>query len=106
MEIKKEYQKGTEVSLKPLSIKVIGGNGNQSVAREMARKLKLRGYTVELTDMAPPSSTFSKPVIFYDSSHQKEAEKLAADMGNLPIKPLTWSSSFNLILVTGKENPH
>jgi len=101
-EVKKEFQKAAEVPSKSLKIKVLSSNGNKSAAGEMAQKLTLRGYTVEVTDMVPPRSKFSKPVIFYDSYHQKEAETLAAELGNLTIKPLTWSSSFNLILVTGK----
>jgi len=103
-DVRKEKQKSDENPAKSLRIKVLSGNGDRSSARKMAQKINLRGYPVELIDMAPRSN-FSDPIIYYAPSHQKEAEKLATELGKLTIiKPLTWPSSFNLIVVTGKEN--
>lgn len=101
--VKKEDQNSADGSLRLMKIKVLGANGNKKAASLLAEKLKLRGYRVEQIDTAPPRSRYFKPVVFYDASHQNEAEKLAADLGNRTIaKPLSWSSTFNLILITGK----
>lgn len=98
-----EKTKPDQISRKSLRIKVLSGNGDRSSAKQMSQKLKQLGYPVELIDMAPRSN-FSEVVIYYLSSNKKDAEKLAVELGKPAIvKPLSWSSSFNLIIVTGKD---
>ena len=86
-----------------LNIKVLSGDGNLNSAKRMAKQLGDMGYRVQMIDRAP-RATFKTSVIFYAANVVDEARRLHTDLGYNPIlKPLTWSSRFDIILVTGSS---
>ena len=83
-----------------LKIKVLSGDGDMNSARRMAKRLEDIGYSVQMVDRAP-RATFRSAVIFYASHVVDEARRLHGDLDFIPVlKPLTWSSRFDIILVT------
>jgi myosin heavy subunit len=87
----------------PVRIKVLAGDGKMSSGRIIARKLEKNGLKVEIVDLAPRSD-FLTPVVYYTPEVEKEAKEIAGLLGkNATTKPLTWSSAFNIIVVTGKR---
>lgn len=96
----KSYE--VEEEIRKLRMKVLSGDGDLNSAREMAKKLRQMGYTIELIHPAPRSD-FSHTILFATGEYQDEARRLATTLGGKTIcKPLTWSSVFDLIVVTGK----
>jgi hypothetical protein len=90
---------GKEIDVKTLKVKVLSGNGKLSTARDMSKKLEGMGYKVEDVGISPRAD-FKENVIYYAAGYQKEAERLAARLGNKTIsKPLSWSSVFHIIVV-------
>ncbi|MEN6321207.1 MAG: LytR C-terminal domain-containing protein [Syntrophaceae bacterium] len=90
---------GKEVDIKALKVKVLGGNGKLSTARDMSKKLEGMGYKVEDVGISPRTD-FKANTIYYAAKYQKEAEHLAARLGNKTMsKPLSWSSVFHIIVV-------
>lgn len=88
---------------KPLKIKVLAGDGRLSSARAMARRIEKGGLKVDLVDLAPRAN-FSADTVFYLPDSEKAAKDLARSLGGkILVKPLTWSSEFNIIVVTGKK---
>jgi hypothetical protein len=67
----------------------------------MAQKLIQMGYKVEAIDLAPRSN-IKKNTVFYSEDCRQEAGHISKQLGgNTIIKPLSWPSVFNLIIVTG-----
>lgn len=94
--------KKTEQS-KSLKIKVLAGDGRLLSARLMARKLEKTGLKVEIVDLAPRAD-FSADTVYYLRDYEKEAREIAGRLGEKTlVKPMTWSSAFNIIVVTGKK---
>ncbi len=92
-----------EAEGKPLKIKVLAGDGRLASARAMARRIEKGGLKVELVDLAPRAD-FSADTVFYLPDSEKAAKDLARSLGEKTrVKPLTWSSAFNIIVVTGKK---
>jgi hypothetical protein len=88
-----------EIDIKTLKIKILSGNGKLSTARDMSEKLEGMGYKVEDVGISPRAD-FKKNMIYYAAGYQKDAERLAARLGNKSIsKPLNWSSVFHIIVV-------
>lgn len=86
-----------------LKIKVLYGDGNPDSAEKMAQRLKSMGYTIQLIDQAPRSN-FDSAIIYYAPKSKYEAKRLRANLGGrLILKPLSWPSSFDLIVVTGSK---
>lgn len=87
-----------------LRIKVLSGDGDIKSARNMALKLESAGYVVERIDMAP-KSTFTRHTVFHQKSLSNEANSVATVIGaSSNVRPLTWRSIFDLIVVTGNDN--
>jgi vacuolar-type H+-ATPase subunit I/STV1 len=86
-------------AVKKLRIKVLAGSGELSAARKLSKKLTQLGYKVERMDVAPKAK-FKSDTVFFARDRQKEARELAGRLGGgTVIKPLTWSSIFDVIIV-------
>ncbi len=86
-----------------LKLKVLSGDGDLNSAKRMAKKLGNMGYKIKLVDRAPRSN-FLRNTVYFASGFQDEAKRLVSSLGNNTIlKPLTWSSKFDIIVVTGKK---
>ena len=87
--------------IRKLKIKVLSGDGNFNSAKEMAKKLRKSGYTIQLVDEAHRSD-FKKTTIYFAPKFKYEAKRLISKLGGNPdLKSLNWPSAFNLIIVTG-----
>jgi chromosome segregation ATPase len=88
---------------KNLTIKVLSGDGDIASAQSLSKRLGKMGYRVKLIDKAPRSD-FNGTVVYYDSEHRTSAETMAKRLGGgTATRPLTWSSSFDIIVVTGRR---
>ena len=86
-------------------IKVLSGDGNLNSAREMESRLEKMGYRVRAIDLAPYAS-FSGNTVYFAPGFHGAAKALVSSLdGKAILKPLSWPSIFDLIIVTGK-NPH
>ena len=84
-------------------IKVLSGDGDINSARAMANELKNLGYKVDHIEMAPRSSS-TQNIVFYALNFQNEARRLADSLSGKPVlKPISWPSIFDIIVVTGKK---
>jgi cell division protein FtsB len=89
--------------VKPLKIKVLAGDGRLVSARLMARKIEKTGLKVEIVDLAPRAD-FSADTVYYRPDYEKDAKEIAGRLGEKTlVKTMTWSSAFNIIVVTGKK---
>ena len=92
-----------EPALKPLKIKVLAGDGRLASARKMAKAIEKSGLKVEIVDIAPRSN-FSDDIIYYKADTENEAKAIARTLGEKTLlKSMTWSSTFNIIAVSGKK---
>lgn len=86
---------------KALRIKVLSGDGKADSAKKMARRITTMGYKVESVGMAQ-SADYPAITVYFAPKYKAEAKTLAAKLGKETIvKPLSWKSVFNLIVVTG-----
>ncbi len=86
-----------------LKIKVLAGDGKLASARKMAREIEKSGLKVEIVDLAPRAN-FAAHTVYYTSDAEKEAKDIAKIIGeNAVLKRMTWSSAFQIIVVTGKK---
>lgn len=100
---KLQLQYELEKDIGKLRVKVLSGDGDLSSAKEMAKKLKNMGYQIELFGYAPRSNFF-RNTVFFAPKFENEAKRLVLSLGgNAITKPVTWSSIFDLIVVTGKS---
>ena len=87
-----------------LKIKVLSGDGNLYSAKEMREKLKSMGFQIEFIDYAS-SPNYPQNTVYFKPKLQNEAKQLASHLGGNTIsKPLSWSSIFDLIVVTGRNH--
>jgi hypothetical protein len=102
-ELPTHEQEESQADVGSLKIKVLSGDGNLGSAQEMAKRLGRMGYEIKAIDLAPQSSFLRDTVYFTSRSHQW-AKRLLSRLGsNAILKPLTWPSVFDLIIVTGKN---
>jgi hypothetical protein len=93
-----------KVRFKDVSIKVLSGDGNMTSAKSLSSKLKKHGFTIERIDLAP-TSDFSKDTVFYAKKSVEDAKFVKEQLGkDAVMKPLTWKSKFDLIVVTKTIN--
>ncbi|MBC8433308.1 MAG: LytR C-terminal domain-containing protein [Desulfobacterales bacterium] len=86
-----------------LKIKVLSGDGDLNSAEKMAKDLKKIGYRIKSIDYAPRSD-FEITTIYFAQNFKDKAKRLKSDLGKNPVlKPLNWSSKFDLIVVTGSQ---
>ena len=96
-------EKAQAAAAKKLRIKVLTGTGKFSAARELSKKIKGLGYKVEWVGRAPKSD-FKDDIVYFAEGAKKEAKELADRLGEKTVvKPLTWSSIFDIIVVAGKN---
>lgn len=89
---------------KALKIKVLAGDGKLDSARSLSKRLGKMGYRVKLIDKAPRSG-FKVNTIFFKAGRQTAAATLAKKLGRGAVtKPLTWTSVFDIIIVTGRAS--
>lgn len=82
-------------------VKVLSGNGDINSAKEMAKKLSDMGYEVGRVGHATRSN-FARNTVFFSDDAQEEARRLVSVLGGETVmRPITWSSSYNIIVVTG-----
>ncbi len=93
----------SETDKQRIDIKVLSGDGDINSAEAMANKLENLGYKIDYKDMAPRSN-FSQNTVFFAPCFQNEAKRLADSLGGQAVlKPLSWPSRFDIIVVTGKK---
>lgn len=96
-------QKGSKANIRSLNIKVLSGDGDLRSAQVMAEKLRNMGYETKAIDLAP-TSNFLQNTVYFASGFRKEAKGLVSHLdGNAALKLLSWSSVFDLIIVTGRN---
>ncbi|MEE9418607.1 MAG: hypothetical protein V3W43_03965 [Desulfatiglandaceae bacterium] len=102
--LKERLQRFTQKKdLRELKIKVLSGDGNLSSAKRMAKRLMGMDYEIRLIGFAPRSN-FKKNTVYFAPKFEKEGRSLVSSLGaNTVLKPLTWSSIFDLIVVTVKN---
>ncbi len=93
----------SETGKQRIDIKVLSGDGDINSAEAMENELENLGYKIYYTDMAP-SSNFSQNTVFYAPNFQNKARRLANSLSGKPVlKPISWPSVFDIIVVTGKK---
>jgi hypothetical protein len=101
--VRKEPAEMKTPEQKALTIKVLAGDGNIASARALSKRLGKMGYRVTLIDQAPRSD-FKVDTIFYRPGLQTAAGTMAKKLGGgAATRPLTWSSGFDIIVVTGRQ---
>ena len=86
-----------------VKIKVLSGTGKLIAALDCAKQLKQQGYRIDRIDLAPRAD-FSRDMVFFASDSQDEGRRLAAILGsNTVVKPLSWQSIFDIIIVAGRK---
>lgn len=92
-----------EKCLRGLRIKVLSGDGDLTSAREMSKRLREKGCTIESIHYASRSN-FSRNTVYSKPESQDKAKRLVSCLGgNTIYKQLTWPSVFDIIVVTGKN---
>lgn len=99
--IKESPAAGKSAGLKSIRMKVLSGEGKIDSAKRMAKRLTAMGYKVESVAMAE-NADYPANTVYFAAKYKKEAKTLASRLGKETIvKPLTWKSVFNIIVVTG-----
>lgn len=89
------------VDSKEIRVKVLSGDGNIGSARQMARRLEEMGYQVAQVDFATRSN-FTHDTVYFSKNAEDEAKRMVSSLGGKTImREITWSSSFDIIVVTG-----
>jgi hypothetical protein len=80
-------------------IKIVSGDGMPLSAKMMAKQLKGKGYKIDRTDVAP--YTFKEAVVFFAPGYDTNARELAGVINAKGgVKPLTWKSIYDIIIVS------
>ena len=86
-----------------MNVSVLSGDGEIKSALETSSLLRQLGYQVKRVGLAPRPS-FKKHTVFYTKSYKPAADDLVKILGKQArSKPLTWSSVYDIIVVTGKK---
>jgi regulator of replication initiation timing len=88
-----------EAALRIVEIKVLSGSGSLAPAAEVSGSLDRLGYEVSLIDRA--TKPFKETTVFHAPEYLSDAIKIA-DAINGTIKPLTWDSRFDIIVVVAE----
>ncbi len=84
-----------------VSVKVLSGDGRPESAHLVADVLREKGYDVEGVGMAP-SEGFEAHTVFFAEGFKAAARAIAREIGHgARPRPLTWSSVYDVIVVTG-----
>ncbi len=102
-QLKQQPQVSRNVASRGLKIKVLSGDGDLNSARVMQKKLEGMAYEIGAIGHAPRSN-FNKNTVYFKPQFEKEGEHLLSELGdNAVMRPLTWPSIFDIIIVTGKN---
>ncbi|HIJ54894.1 MAG TPA: hypothetical protein HPQ03_02085 [Deltaproteobacteria bacterium] len=87
-----------------INISVLSGDGEIKPALETSSLLRQMGYPVKRVGLAPRPS-FKNPTVFFTENYKPVADELVKILGKeAKSKPLTWSSVYDIIVVTGKKS--
>jgi septal ring factor EnvC (AmiA/AmiB activator) len=87
--------------LKSIRIKVLSGDGKIDSAKKMAKRIATLGYRVESVGMSEDTD-YPANTVYFAPNQKAQAKSLASKLGkDTIVKPLSWKSVFNLIVVTG-----
>jgi len=100
--VKDKQTKISKNQARSLKIKVLSGDGHLESAREMATKLMKMGYEIRAIGYAPRSD-FSKNIIYFKPQFKNEGEAIVSKIDRAIMRTLTWSSVFDIIIVTGRN---
>jgi predicted nuclease with TOPRIM domain len=90
-------------SNKEFRIKVLTGTGKMQSARLLSKKITKMGYRVKKIDRAGRSN-FTNDTVYYAQDAEKAAREMAERLGGKTIiKPLTWPTDFDIIVVAGRQ---
>ena len=86
-----------------INISVLSGDGEIKSALETSSLLRQLGYPVKRVGLAPRPS-FKKNTVFFTENYKPAADELVKILGKqAESKPLSWSSVYDIIVVTGKK---
>jgi regulator of replication initiation timing len=92
-----------EKAVSKIKMKVLSGDGDLKSAKEMAGRLRQAGYNINIIHLANRSD-YLHPTVYYLPKSLSIAKRLVLLLGEDTImKPLTWSSAYDIIVVTGKN---
>lgn len=92
-----------EKAISKIKMKVLSGDGDLNSAKEMAKRLRGAGYNIKIFHHANRAD-FTHTTVYYLPTFLKEAKRLVLLLGeDTIVKPLTWSSAYDIIAVTGKN---
>jgi Skp family chaperone for outer membrane proteins len=98
-----EVAEGKARASKAVRIKVLAGDGNIDSAKKMSTQLGKMGYRVKAIDRAPRSD-FDANTVYYGPEYRVTAEAMVKTLGKGAVtRPLNWSSTFDIIVVTGRR---
>ena len=82
---------------------MLSGDDDINSTEAMRNELENLGYKIHYKDMAPRSN-FSQNTVYFAPGFQNEAKSLADSLGGQTVlKPLSWPSMFDIIVVTGRN---
>jgi hypothetical protein len=84
---KKTAPKTAVLPRRLVSVTVLNGNGVSGAAAAEASRVRARGYKIGLVGNAPRGS-FGQTVVMYRGTYNREARRLARDMGVFLVSPL------------------
>ena len=84
-------------------IKILDGTGNLANTQRLRSKLMTKGSNVTTTAVSDKGK-WEQTVLYYGKGSEAHAEKVAAAIpGRVLLRPLTWKTSYDIILVLGKD---
>jgi outer membrane murein-binding lipoprotein Lpp len=102
VDVEEKFESTADLKKSSVRIKVLSGGGKLFSAKRMAKRLETFGYAVQKTAKAPRRN-YETDKVFYDPAFRVEAEDIAKKLGGgTVVRPLTWNSQFNIIVVTRK----
>ena len=92
-----------EKAISKIRMKALSGDGDLNSAKEMAKRLRGAGYNIKIFHHANRSDYLCSTV-YCLPTFLREAKRLVLLLGeHTIIKPLTWPSAYDIIVVTGKN---
>lgn len=83
-----------------IKIKILSGDGKLNSAKNLAKTLQSLGYSINRVALAP-STKYSKTFVYYAKDYKREGMELTEHIGkDSQLRPLSWKSIFDIIIVT------
>ncbi len=93
-----------ETGKKNIRIQVLSKAPDLGPAKKSARQIEKMGYAVDAVDYALRSDIESNSLYFTETAHAQASEIVLDLMDDPELKPLRWSSKYDLILVVGESS--